>query len=161
MRWELLLCAMVICRSFVVSVEVRCYVQRIWLIFFFKSTLTIPCHPYNPPLYFVLEQVDVSNSADGRLFRRNGRRPHKMDLLFYERSPNFCESNPRLDSPGTTGRYCNRTSSGVDNCDTLCCGRGYNTLKIKISERCNCKFYWCCYVECQVCTKSEWVTVCK
>ncbi|XP_070187215.1 protein Wnt-10a-like [Littorina saxatilis] len=106
-------------------------------------------------------QLDVTNSAHGRIFKRNGKRPRRMELLYFERSPNFCDPNPMVDSPGTTGRLCNKTSTGVDNCETLCCGRGYNTLKVKRSERCHCKFYWCCYVECKVCTYNEWVTVCK
>lgn len=116
----------------------------------------------NPSHVFLLIfQVDITNSADAKLFKRNGRRPNKLDLLFYEKSPNFCERNHLVDSPGTTGRFCNKTSQGIDNCDTLCCGRGYNTLKIRRTERCNCKFYWCCYVECQTCSYTEWVTVCK
>ncbi|XP_076453436.1 protein Wnt-10a-like isoform X2 [Babylonia areolata] len=106
-------------------------------------------------------KIDVSNSAHGRIYKRNGKRPRKMELLYFERSPNFCDPNPLVDSPGTTGRLCNKSSKGIDNCETLCCGRGYNTLKVKRSERCHCKFYWCCYVECKVCTYNEWVTVCK
>ncbi|XP_025110707.1 protein Wnt-10a-like isoform X2 [Pomacea canaliculata] len=106
-------------------------------------------------------KVDLTNEADGRIFKKNGKRPRKTDLLFFEKSPNFCDPNPLVDSPGTTGRLCNKTSTGVDNCETLCCGRGYNTLKVMRSERCHCKFYWCCYVECKVCTYNEWVTVCK
>ncbi|XP_041374904.1 protein Wnt-10a-like isoform X2 [Gigantopelta aegis] len=106
-------------------------------------------------------KVHVSNNADGTLFKRNGRRPRQTDLLYYQKSPNFCEPSRRYDAPGTTGRMCNKTSGGLDNCETLCCGRGYNTLKVERSERCHCKFYWCCYVECKTCHYNEWVTVCK
>ncbi|GAB1610753.1 protein Wnt-10b-like [Argonauta hians] len=89
------------------------------------------------------------------------RYPRETDLVYYEKSPSFCEPDPEIDSVGTTGRFCNRTGSGVENCDTLCCGRGYNTLRVRRTERCNCKFYWCCYVLCDQCVFDEWVTVCK
>ncbi|XP_052831939.1 protein Wnt-10b isoform X2 [Octopus bimaculoides] len=93
--------------------------------------------------------------------RLRGRYPRKTDLVYYEKSPSFCDPDPEIDSLGTTGRFCNRTGSDVDNCDTLCCGRGYNTLRVRRTERCNCKFYWCCYVLCDECVFDEWVTVCK
>ena len=63
--------------------------------------------------------------------RRSRRRPRHTNLVYFERSPNFCDQNPATASSGTIGRYCNRTSSGIDNCETLCCGRGYNTLKVR------------------------------
>ena len=62
---------------------------------------------------------------------------------------------------GTQGRVCKHNSKGSDGCDTMCCGRGYNTIKTKIKERCKCKFHWCCYVECKTCTKDVELTVCK
>ena len=62
---------------------------------------------------------------------------------------------------GTQGRVCKRDSKGMDGCDMMCCGRGYNTLKTKVKERCKCKFHWCCYVECKTCTKDVELTICK
>ncbi|XP_021917658.1 protein Wnt-10a [Zootermopsis nevadensis] len=91
------------------------------------------------------------------------RRPRDLalDLLYYQRSPNFCEQDPSVDFPGTSGRRCNRTSTAVDGCGSLCCGRGYNLIKQKTTDRCHCRFHWCCYVVCQNCTTEEWITVCK
>lgn len=105
-------------------------------------------------------QVDVLNKVKTH-YKKIRKYTRKTDLLFYEQSPNYCDPNPEVDAPGTSGRLCNKTSSGVDNCETLCCGRGYNTLRVRRTERCDCKFHWCCYVVCQTCEYNEWVTVCK
>lgn len=93
--------------------------------------------------------------------RRMGEHDLSAELLYYQKSPNFCERDASFDFPGTTGRQCNRTSRGMDNCSSLCCGRGYNVVKQKRVEKCNCRFQWCCYVVCENCTIHEWVTVCN
>ena len=93
--------------------------------------------------------------------RQFARRLRETDLLFYERSPNFCEERTDVDYPGITGRRCSRTGDDMDNCSSLCCGRGYNIIRQKKTERCHCRFQWCCSVVCQNCTTEQWVTVCK
>jgi len=80
---------------------------------------------------------------------------------FIKNSPDYCHSNHTIGSLGTKGRVCNIDSKGMDGCDLMCCGRGYNTVKKRVKERCQCKFHWCCYVECKTCTKSVQLTVCK
>lgn len=89
------------------------------------------------------------------------KRNLQSELLFYQKSPNFCEKDSSTDITGTSGRVCNRTSLNNDSCETLCCGRGYNLIKRKRLERCNCKFVWCCQVECDTCSYEEWISVCK
>ncbi|OQV19782.1 Protein Wnt-4 [Hypsibius exemplaris] len=54
------------------------------------------------------------------------RKPIKrIDLVFLEKSPNYCKSNQKRGILGTSGRQCNATSNGSDNCKQLCCGRGH------------------------------------
>ncbi|KAK7891747.1 hypothetical protein WMY93_023710 [Mugilogobius chulae] len=62
---------------------------------------------------------------------------------------------------GTAGRVCNRTSRGVDGCDVMCCGRGYDTARVRLKSKCECKFHWCCSVLCQDCDREEDMHFCK
>ncbi|RWS05149.1 protein Wnt-1-like protein [Dinothrombium tinctorium] len=82
------------------------------------------------------------------------------DLVYLHSSPDYCERDENYGSYGTHGRVCNRTSHAIDGCDLLCCGRGYNTKIERVKERCNCKFYWCCQVECDECIKSVEINSC-
>lgn len=87
--------------------------------------------------------------------------PTANDLVYLNDSPDYCKKNRTLGSSGTHGRMCNRTSVGVDGCNIMCCGRGYNSRRAIIEERCKCKFHWCCYVQCKTCKKSVDLTTCK
>ncbi|XP_055856948.1 protein Wnt-2 [Episyrphus balteatus] len=87
--------------------------------------------------------------------------PKRMELVFIQASPNYCERNLDLGSLGTVGRNCNRTSTGTQSCDLLCCGRGYNTHQINRTSQCRCKFQWCCQVQCDICNEMFEEYTCK
>lgn len=102
----------------------------------------------------------------------------ETDLIYLHSSPDFCEPNDKIGSLGTHGRQCNRTSKAIDGWSVLkttsmnrtnlwliyselmCCGRGYKTRIEKVEDRCNCKFHWCCYVECDRCFREVEVNTC-
>jgi len=88
-------------------------------------------------------------------------KPTTLDLIYYEKSPNFCSLDTRLGSAGTSGRECNITSSGFDGCEQMCCGRGYDFKAVIVTKSCNCKFVWCCSVRCQKCTAIRKVYTCR
>ncbi|XP_062994218.1 protein Wnt-9b [Elgaria multicarinata webbii] len=81
--------------------------------------------------------------------------PRSTDLVYMEESPSFCR--PSRYSVGTAGRTCSREA----NCDSLCCGRGYNIQSLMVAFSCHCQVQWCCYVECQQCMQEEVVYSCK
>lgn len=105
----------------------------------------------------------INKQRRKRRDRQNQGRNANIDLWYYERSPTYCESNRDFSIPGTSGRRCNKTegSKEMGSCSTLCCGRGYNTIRQVYTTRCNCQFIWCCEVTCKNCTVDEWITVCK
>lgn len=82
-------------------------------------------------------------------------------LFYYQRSPTFCERDPSSDVHGTSGRRCNRNSTGIGSCSSMCCGRGYNLVREHRVEKCACKFQWCCKVECKECHSEDWISTCK
>ena len=105
----------------------------------------------------------------------------KADLIHIHKSPNYCVEDPKKGILGTSGRVCNKTSTGSDSCDLLCCGRGYNTQVntwlnstretqfkwiylqqvVRHVERCFCRFVWCCNVKCKTCVTMIDVHTCK
>ena len=63
--------------------------------------------------------------------------------------------------PGIGGRQCNETSKGADNCNTLCCGYGYDTQRKLVKTQCDCKFQWCCFIDCKTCQKWKDLHFCR
>ncbi|KAG9327921.1 hypothetical protein JZ751_017280 [Albula glossodonta] len=53
------------------------------------------------------------------------------------------------------------SSRGTDGCEVMCCGRGYDTTRVKRITKCECKFKWCCAVECKDCEESVDIHTCK
>lgn len=43
----------------------------------------------------------------------------------------------------------------------MCCGRGYDTTRVKRITKCECKFKWCCAVECKDCEEAVDIHTCK
>merc|ERR550525_323361 len=138
---------------------------------------------------YLREKYDTSTMVKvtrrGRLRVRNGRDtiPTANDLVYLSQSPDYCQANATIGTLGTQGRTCmasnerekkqqgRRNGKGgkksnkkegdkEGSCDVMCCNRGYESIIMTVKERCNCKFHWCCYVECQTCEKDIKLNVC-
>lgn len=103
------------------------------------------------------------NEQRGKLkpLRKHVVKPKKKDLVYVDYSPNFCLPDASKGSLGTVGRECNRTSHALDSCELMCCGRGFFTELREVVEDCNCRFVWCCNVECESCTREQEFNYCK
>lgn len=75
------------------------------------------------------------------------------ELVYIQKSPDYCSPDKKMGSVGTKGRGCDPDSQGPGGCDIMCCGRGYTSNDVLTIERCECKYYWCCYVKCKTCSK--------
>lgn len=83
---------------------------------------------------------------------RRFRLPPKLHghLLYMDPSPKLC-------STGVGGRKC----SSPENCATLCCGGGYNTVTKNTVRPCNCRWVNCCSVRCGKCVEERKIFFCK
>nr|QEE82521.1 wingless [Urechis unicinctus] len=86
--------------------------------------------------------------------------PGRKDLVYFEKSPTFCDLDAAIGHTGTSGRVCNATSQGIDGCELMCCGRGFGSELYSARERCNCVFHWCCHVTCDACMTTKVRHVC-
>lgn len=102
-----------------------------------------------------------NNLQDNSDIKKTKKYRMENSLFYFQKSPNFCEKDALSDIEGTHGRHCNRTSINSDSCSSMCCGRGYNLINKVTSHRCNCRFHWCCFVECQTCEQIEWISICN
>ncbi|XP_071526804.1 protein Wnt-9a-like isoform X2 [Panulirus ornatus] len=88
------------------------------------------------------------------------RRPRKSylgdptQLVYLDNSPNFCRKGKY--GPGTGNRSCKKS-----NCESLCCGRGYDTSVVVLQEPCRCRVVWCCRVHCHNCSRTAEIYTCK
>lgn len=136
---------------------------------------------------YLREKYDKSTKVKvtrrGRLRVRSGKEkiPTANDLVYLSQSPDYCQANETIGTLGTEGRTCKRVdkrghgrrigrdSNKLDelemdddgSCAVMCCNRGHESIVMTVKERCNCKFHWCCYVECNTCEKDIRLNVCK
>ena len=110
----------------------------------------------------------VARFSEGKLqfktkkgFRSVGARNYP--LLYLVPSPNYCEKNLALGSPGVVGRMCPQNKTESNECANLCrsCGLTPRTVVQEQTLRCHCKFFWCCRVLCQKCKTKIIRKVCQ
>lgn len=94
------------------------------------------------------------------LSRDTMREVPQTELAFLRPSPDFCYADEEAGSVGTRGRECNKTLSAPNNCNQLCCRRGFSTRIVVQAVQCNCKFVWCCSVRCEECRMPVEVSKC-
>ena len=87
--------------------------------------------------------------------------PKKTELLYTENSPSFCQRDDTLGIPGVSHRICSKNSSDANSCSTLCCGTGYNQYLVRKESPCECKFKYCCFMQCKKCSERKLITACR
>ncbi|XP_005986305.1 protein Wnt-6-like [Latimeria chalumnae] len=115
----------------------------------------------------LLERFDgafkVTGGNDGKTLLPVGwniKPPGTHDLLYSAKSPDFCSLNRRTGSAGTRGRWCSGHSQDTGSCDLLCCGRGHMEGRVRAEENCQCRFRWCCMVQCKKCIIEKEINIC-
>eukprot|EP00075_Anas_platyrhynchos_P022049 XP_027311302.1 protein Wnt-2 [Anas platyrhynchos] len=140
------------------GVSGSCTLRTCWLAMAdFRKTGDYLWKKYNGAIQVVMNQDGTGFTVANKRFKK----PTKNDLVYFESSPDYCIRDRDVGSPGTAGRVCNQTSRGMDSCEVMCCGRGYDTARVSRMTKCECKFHWCCAVRCQDCLEVVDVHTCK
>lgn len=100
--------------------------------------------------------IKIANQHLSQLLHSN-----KDELIHLHKSPDYCEADPRHGFPGIQSRVCSNNPLAPNNCDKLCCGRGFTTHVYQQTFKCDCKFQYCCSIYCSVCEKEVKVIDCN
>ncbi|KAM6923478.1 protein Wnt-8a-like [Xenentodon cancila] len=107
------------------------------------------------------KRMRAGNSADNRaaILDAFGNIAH-TELIYLEDSPDYCRRNTSLGLHGTEGRECLQPGEGLGQWERRSCRRLCHECSLKVEERrtevvssCNCKFHWCCKVNCENCSQ--------
>ncbi|NWH48591.1 WNT2 protein, partial [Fregata magnificens] len=140
------------------GVSGSCTLRTCWLAMAdFRKTGDYLWKKYNGAIQVVMNQDGTGFTVANKRFKK----PTKNDLVYFESSPDYCIRDRDVGSLGTAGRVCNQTSRGMDSCEVMCCGRGYDTSRVSRMTKCECKFHWCCAVRCQDCLEVVDIHTCK
>ncbi|XP_077465839.1 protein Wnt-8a-like [Stigmatopora argus] len=110
----------------------------------------------------------AGNSAESRggLVDSFGRLA-QTELIYLEDSPDYCRKNISLGLYGTEGRECVQHGEGLTQWERRSCRRLCHECGLRVEERqkevvtsCNCKFQWCCKVNCDDCSQVKVKHVC-
>lgn len=86
----------------------------------------------------------------------------KTALIYRVRDIDFCRIDPKKGIYGTRGRQCSiEDDSGMYHCSKLCCSGLWQSLTTESKKDCNCRYVWCCRIECDVCKTIETKHYCK
>ncbi|XP_063913038.1 protein Wnt-8a-like [Zophobas morio] len=120
---------------------------------------------YDRAMFISYEKIGVGvalgNSARQTLFETDIKILSKGNLLYLEKSPNYCFEDIASGWPGTLGRTCSKTTNKAASiserrsCRHLCRSCGFKARKQQkqVTRMCNCKFTFCCEVKCDVCVE--------
>ncbi|XP_056145789.1 protein Wnt-8a-like [Lampris incognitus] len=107
------------------------------------------------------KRVRAGNSADNRGAIVDAfSNIDQAELLYLDDSPDYCKKNASLGLHGTEGRECLQHGDGLTqwerrSCRRLCqeCGLRVEERRTEVVSSCNCKFHWCCKVQCEDCSR--------
>ncbi|CAL9707296.1 unnamed protein product [Knipowitschia caucasica] len=107
------------------------------------------------------KRMRAGNSADNRGAILDALRSiASTELIYLEESPDYCRRNSSIGLYGTEGRECLMQGDGLTqwelkSCRRLCneCGLGVEERRVEVVSSCNCKFHWCCEVNCDRCSQ--------
>lgn len=87
----------------------------------------------------------------------------KRKLVFLKPSPDYCRINRRLGHKGVRGRTCELDPQDPGHageeakCANICtsCGLQVRREVVMVERSCQCKFEWCCSIQCATCTSER------